>query len=85
MGSFEDLFIIVFISILFIFIFIKSAILNPTFSHAVSNDYTHVTANGVLHVKNCSSGMHDRVFRCVAAVGNWSVVSVERRIQVIGK
>lgn len=48
------------------------------------DDSTYTSPAGVLHVKNCSIKTNSRVFRCIAAVGNWSVVGIERRINVIG-
>ena len=51
----------------------------------VPDQKTSVSPTGVLSVKNCSSETHSRVFRCLASVGNWSVLGVERKIRVIGK
>ena len=55
--------------------------------HKVSMDSrTQVSKAGELSIRNVTnSSVGNRVFKCVASIGNWSVIGVERRIKVIGE
>ena len=43
-----------------------------------------VSSDGVLHVKNCTHAIARRVFRCIATLGNASIMGVERRLYIFG-